>query len=1392
MQKDPDNLINSIQNSSYIGIFNNGLSVEFGFSKNIKFISEVVFNTSMTGYQEIFTDPSYHGQSLVMTYPLIGNYGISCNKNQSKYLHISALFTNEIDISIKEFLTSQSIPVIQNIDTRLLTHKIRDGEITKFGVFDKNNFDKNSALMELQNFELDTQEIVNEISVKNDVVIPGKNTDTILVIDCGIKQGILKNLAKFEQNIVIINHNSNIKEKILKYNIKKILISNGPGDPAELKDLISQVKDLIGTIEIFGICLGHQIICLALGFKVEKMKFGHRGANHPVIDTETKKVFLTSQNHSYSVVKSYIPNEIIKYENLNDSSIEGILCEKLKIKTTQFHPESSPGTNDANFIFKEWFGFKGTQIYPNNSLSKGVKDDNYIQNDKKTILVIGSGAIVIGQSAEFDYAGVQGLIALRDAGYHTVVLNNNPATIMTDEIIADKIYMEPINLKSIEKIIKQEKIDFILPTFGGQTGLNIALKLHESEILEKYNVKFIGINIETIKLAEDRKLFSEFLISIGENPIPSKAFNNVESALHFAKSIQFPVMIRAAFTLGGTGSGIVNSEEEFIKIAEIGLSASEINQIIVEKSIYGYNEIEYEVIRDSHGTCIIICNMENIDPVGIHTGESIVVTPSQTLSDEMYQKLRTVSIKIVNNLKVEGACNVQLAISRDEKEYFIIEVNPRLSRSSALASKATGYPIAKIAANIAIGKQLHEMKNFITGVSSAASEPVIDYIVLKIPKWNFEKLKVFDHKIGTQMQSTGEIMIIDSCFEGCILKGIISIYQDKVFEKSFYLEDSTELLKKIKIANSKRLIQIVNLIINSVKIEEIQKLTQIHIWFLGKIENLALILKKVINKEILSISDIEYALKIGIHSDILNKYCKINSNFQYSYKKVDSCSGEFKSNSNYLYSSYVYGGDDIKISEKSILVIGSGANSIGQGIEFDYSCVHIINEIKKNGFKAMVLNNNPETLSTDFNVADYLFFDPIKAEYVQNIITKFNPYGIIFQCGGQMALKMAFDMQNANIPTLGTAIKSMIRTENRYEFQMALQENDILYPKTKIINSISDFFDIKIEKYPVILRPSFVIGGNGIKIIYNEEELENYFSSIDKDSYPVVADDYINGLEVEIDGVSDGKNVFIPAILEHIEESGIHSGDSISIYPDNLTQKMRGEILNITQKICITFNIIGFINIQFIIKDEQIFVIEVNPRASRTIPVVTKIMKVEIVKLALDCMLGKNLEKSEILPKKAISVVKVPIFSTHKIPQAFMNLSSEMKSTGEVIGIGKTMNEAFYKGFTSAGYKFHIDTKILILVKNKIHFNEIAYQIDKSFKNIEIFVTQDYENSKINFKNLSPYDIFLNLTKNNFNYAILGNIQYFSNINTFMAYSKAYNYFLNQQTFNILSADNYF
>ncbi len=930
-----------------------------------------------------------------------------------------------------------------------------------------------------------------------------------------------------------------------------------------------------------------------------------------------------------------------------------------------------------------------------------------LNKDIKKVLVIGSGPIVIGQAAEFDYSGTQACGALKEEGIEVVLVNSNPATIMTDKEVADKIYLEPLTLEFVEKVIAKERPDSLLAGMGGQTGLNLAVELYDSGILDKYNVKVIGTSIESIKEGEDRELFRDMMNRINEPVIESEIVTDMEAGLNFANKIGYPVIVRPAYTLGGTGGGIAENKEELEKILESGLQLSSIGQVLLEKSVKGWKEVEYEVMRDSYGNCITVCNMENIDPVGIHTGDSIVVAPSQTLSDKEYQMLRTASINIINAVGIEGGCNVQFALNPNSFEYAVIEINPRVSRSSALASKATGYPIAKLAAKIALGYGLDEIKNAVTQKTFACFEPALDYVVCKIPKWPFDKFYGADRELGTKMMATGEIMAIGANLEQALLKGIRSLEIGKysLEHKKFRELSMAELKERVVSPDDERIFALAEMLRRDYRVDKISKITGIDIFFIEKFkwiveEEQRLKLSKIddLDKEWLlnlkkkGFSDKAIADMLRVNPDDVYRLRDI-WNIKPSYKMVDTCAGEFEALSPYYYSTYEQY-DEVEVSDKKkVIVIGSGPIRIGQGIEFDYASVHCILALKRLGIETIIVNNNPETVSTDFNISDKLYFEPLTEEDVLNIIDKEKPDGVILQFGGQTAIKLANFLKEKNIPTLGTTADQIDMAEDREKFDALLEELGISRPKGKGIWSVEEGLEeARRLGFPVLVRPSYVIGGQGMEITHDEEELIYYLQhAFEKDSKnPILIDKYLMGREVEVDAISDGEDVLIPGIMEHLERAGVHSGDSVTMYPSqNISKEMKGKILDYTKKLALAIGIKGMINIQFIEFEGQLYVIEVNPRASRTVPYISKVSKVPIVDLATKIMLGAKLKDLgygvDVYKEPDLVSVKVPVFSTQKLPNVEVSLGPEMKSTGEVLGVGRNVKEALYKGFIAAG-----------------------------------------------------------------------------------------------------------
>ncbi len=964
---------------------------------------------------------------------------------------------------------------------------------------------------------------------------------------------------------------------------------------------------------------------------------------------------------------------------------------------------------------------------------------------KKT-LVIGSGAIVIGQAAEFDYSGTQACETLKKEGIEVVLVNSNPATIMTDKSVADRIYIEPITVEYLEKIIAKERPDSILAGMGGQTALNMVVELNDKGILERYGVKVIGTSIEAIKRGEDRELFRAAMEKIGEPTIKSEIVEDLETGFKVAREIGYPVVVRPAYTLGGTGGGIATNPTELEEILLKGLKLSRVGQVLIEKSILGWKEIEYEIIRDCHGNCITVCNMENIDPVGIHTGDSIVVAPSQTLSDREYQMLRTSAIKIINEIEVIGGCNVQFALNPKSFEYAIIEINPRVSRSSALASKATGYPIARVATKLSLGYGLDEVVNEVTGKTFACFEPTLDYVVVKIPKWPFDKFKNADKRLGTKMMATGEIMAIGNNFEAAFLKGIRSLEIGKYNLNSQNLKKYSigELKEMVVKPDDERIFVVAEMLRRGFIKEKLQKITGIDKFFMEKIE---WIVKKEDIIKNLSFNQLDYKLlkelkykgfsDRGIaelmnvtEDDIRKKRRELG--VLPVYKMVDTCAGEFEADSSYFYSTYDQF-DEVNVGNKrKVIVIGSGPIRIGQGIEFDYCTVHSIKTLKSMGIESIIINNNPETVSTDFSTADKLYFEPLILEDVLNIIEKEKPEGIILQFGGQTAIKLANDLDKRGVKILGTSSEMIDAAEDREKFEEIMEQLNINRPKGRAVWDVET--GIKIAKeigYPLLVRPSYVLGGQGMEICYEEINLIKYLqASFERDSEnPVLIDKYLNGIEVEIDAICDGEDILIPGIMEHLERAGIHSGDSITIYPpQNIDENIEEKIIEISKKIANKLQIKGMMNIQFIVYENEVYVIEVNPRSSRTVPYISKMSGVPIIELATKILMGERLKELNYgvdVYKKPTSVsAKVPVFSTEKLGNVEVSLGPEMKSTGEVLGVGNNFEEAVYKGLLASGRVKEVKNKRILLTlrdEDKREFLSIANELIKL--NCELYAT---------------------------------------------------------------------
>ncbi|WP_043933393.1 carbamoyl-phosphate synthase large subunit [Bacillus sp. EB01] len=942
------------------------------------------------------------------------------------------------------------------------------------------------------------------------------------------------------------------------------------------------------------------------------------------------------------------------------------------------------------------------------------------RRDINTIMVIGSGPIIIGQAAEFDYAGTQACLALKEEGYKVILVNSNPATIMTDTEIADKVYIEPLTLEFVSRIIRKERPDALVATLGGQTGLNLAVELAKSGVLAECGTEILGTKLDAIEKAEDRELFRNLMNELGE-PVPESAIvHTLEEAKAFVETIGFPIIVRPAFTLGGTGGGICSNDEELEEIVTGGLKHSPVSQCLLEKSIAGYKEIEYEVMRDANDTAIVVCNMENIDPVGIHTGDSIVVAPSQTLSDREYQLLRNVSLKIIRALGIEGGCNVQLALDPESFNYYIIEVNPRVSRSSALASKATGYPIAKLAAKIAVGLTLDEMMNPVTGKTYASFEPALDYIVTKIPRWPFDKFETGNRVLGTQMKATGEVMAIGRTFEESLLKAIRSL---EVNVHHFELPDaegiSDEIIeKRIRKAGDERLFYISEALRRGITIETIHEWSKIDLFFLHKfkgiIENEKELTESPFDVQVCreakkrGFTDMAIAKAWTCHESEVTVWRKQNGIIPV-YKMVDTCASEFESQTPYFYGTYEEENESERSGRKSVVVLGSGPIRIGQGIEFDYATVHSVKAIREAGYEAIIINSNPETVSTDFSISDKLYFEPLTIEDVMHIIELENPIGVVVQFGGQTAINLASGLAERGVRLLGTSLEDLDRAEDRDKFEQALIELGIPMPLGKTALSVEEAVDIAEEiGYPVLVRPSYVLGGRAMEIVDREAELIHYMENAVKinTGHPVLIDRYITGKEIEVDAISDGFDVVIPGIMEHIERAGVHSGDSIAVYPpQSLTEENKRVLADYTERLARGLNIVGLLNIQFVLSDHGVFVLEVNPRSSRTVPFLSKITGVPMAKMATKAMLGISLReqgfKSGLIEEPKEVYVKVPVFSFAKLRRVDITLGPEMKSTGEVMGKDFTLEKALYKGLVASGITIKKFGTVLMTVADK-------------------------------------------------------------------------------------------
>ncbi|HXD80870.1 MAG TPA: carbamoyl-phosphate synthase large subunit [Candidatus Acidoferrum sp.] len=1266
---------------------------------------EVVFNTAMTGYQEVLTDPSYAGQMVCMTYPLQGNYGVRDADAESSRPWARALIVrwacpvpshHSSEGSLDEYLKRWKVPAITEIDTRALTRHLRINGALRAVLTHESQAPSQARLAELaaaarRVTPLAEQDLVAQASRTSveewlDALPPelrrGDHADgaglSIAVVDYGVKSNILRSLRERGCRVVVLPHTATWRD-VESTGADGMVLANGPGDPAVLDGPVELARQAIGRIPIFGICLGHQILGRAAGATTSRLPFGHHGANHPVKDLETGRVHITSQNHEFQVDAGSIPagDFFVSQRNLNDGSVEGLSHRTLPVFSVQYHPEGCPGPQDNQHLYDRFV----EMVRDRRPALRAVGGAAPPPKPRK-VLILGSGPIVIGQAAEFDYAGTQACKALREEGIETVLVNSNPATIMTDEEVADRVYLEPLTVESIERVIARERPDALLPTLGGQTALNLATELAAAGVLDRHHVRLLGAGIETIRKAEDRQAFKDMLQGIGE-PVPiSRVCESLENVLEFAAEVGLPLVIRPAYTLGGTGGGFVTNEADLERIAIGGLNASPIHQVLIERSLWGWKEIEYEVMRDAADTCITVCNMENLDPMGVHTGDSIVVAPAQTLSDRDHQMLRSSAIRIIRALGIEGGCNVQFALDPKSSTYYVIEVNPRVSRSSALASKATGYPIARVAAKVAVGRRLEEIRNEVTGRTFAAFEPALDYCVVKIPRWPFDKFPAGDRRLGTQMASTGEVMAIERTFEAALVKAMRSLEQ----KPPATAELGPETIDQ---PNDRRLFALLNALRNGASPQSLADRSGIDRWFIDRMANLARLEVE---------GDVRELRRAGYSDSMISALRgETIESAAPTYKLVDTCAAEFEAATPYYYSCWEEETESTPVKGRSALVIGSGPIRIGQGIEFDYCSVHAAWSLRDAGVRAVLVNSNPETVSTDFDTSDRLYFDPLDLDGALHVAQVEHVGGALVQFGGQTAINLAEALDQHGVAIMGSSVEAIDLAEDRRAFAKALDAIGIPQPVGGTTTTVEEAVAIAERAgYPVLVRPSYVLGGRAMEIVRNREELRRYmFWAIG--AMPrgtVLVDKYLQGTEVEVDAITDGETVVIPGVMQHVERAGVHSGDSYAVYPaQSLEASELDHVVEYTVKIARHLRLRGMLNVQYVVHRGHVYVLEVNPRSSRTVPFLSKVTGVPMVKLATRVMLGEKLAgmgwSTGLVAARDLVAVKAPVFSMNKLPAVDSYLGPEMKSTGEAIGIAGTLNEALRKAFAASG--MHIE-----------------------------------------------------------------------------------------------------
>lgn len=1349
---------------AYIQLENGELieGFQFGFWDEKEVVGEVVFQTGMVGYIESLTDPSYRDQILVVSYPLMGNYGVPHDVKdshgisrdfESDRIQVKGFIVGQYDdiyshwnarTSLNEWLIENKIPGLTNVDTRKLVKIIREhGSLIGRLVTKPIN----------KPIQYQRVNLVDQVSREDVRVINPGGSPKVLVVDCGIKNNQLRMLVKSGAEIKIVPWDYDF----LKESFERLMISNGPGDPRDCKILIERVKIFLekdqGKTPTMGICLGHQILALAIGADCYKMKYGNRGVNIPCLYTgdHSKRSYITAQNHGYAVDIKKLPSDWKEmFVNLNDGSNEGIRHINKPYFSIQFHPEAKSGPEDTSFLFDIFLS--GQSLASMNLLEHA--NNNVTAKKRKKVLLLGSGGLKIGQSGEFDYSGSQAIKAYKEEGMHVVLINPNIATVQTSPDFVDKVYFLPVDLEFVTKVIKLERPDCLSLSFGGQTALNCGVELYRSGILDKYGVEVLGTTVDTIITSEDRLLFKQHVESIGEQVPPSCVVENIQNALEFARQTNYPILVRAAFALGGLGSGFAKNEQELIDLLKVAFSHS--SQVILDQSLRGWKELEFEVVRDIYDNCISTCSMENIDPLGVHTGESIVVAPSQTLTDHEHNMLRSTALKVVRSLGIVGECNIQFALDPKSLKYYIIELNPRLSRSSALASKATGYPLAYIGAKLGLGYSLTDIKNSITKTTTACFEPSLDYCVVKVPRWDLKKFPLVDRRIGTAMKSVGEAMAIGRDFNEAFQKAL-RMANDTIdgFEPEICMYNADFMIQP----RDDRMLSLATGLYQGVPVEEIHELTGIDLWFLKKFSKIVDLIKELEQTKELNKDQLWRAKKIGFSDKMIAKYTKSTELVVRSFRKklgvnpivkqIDTVAGEFPCFTNYLYLTYNGMENDVRSSCRGVITLGSGVYKIGSSVEFDWCAVSSVRELKKIGEEVIMINCNPETVSTDYDEADKLYFEELSFESVMDIYEIEEPKGIILSMGGQLPNNIAMPLYRQGVRVIGTSPEMVDHAENRYKFSRLLDHIGVDQPIWKELTSIEEAINFCNEvEYPCLVRPSYVLSGVAMNVAYSDKDLIKYLNSavaVSRDHPVVISKFIVDAKEIEVDAVSENGYVKYLAISEHVENAGVHSGDATLILPPNdLTEETVQKIKKSVYKISKSLNIHGPFNIQFIAKDNQVKVIECNLRVSRSFPFVSKTLGVNFIKEATRIMMG--LESDSEIKKTNRVGVKVAQFSFNRLKDADINLGVEMLSTGEVACFGNNHYEAFIKAMIASGISVP-KRSILVSVGSFKSKQELKCQMRVLNKlGFELYGTQGtadyYAEHGVNIKELSTKAIF--------------------------------------------------